>query len=191
MKTPIRCVCGLLPFLLTACFHKDQVAQVQQTAPAIVDVPLPTPPPPPADVPTPAQAAPTTQPAPATTPPPKQEEKPVKHKSRHTAPAVPVSENKTTEQASNNAPGTSAVSAIGQLSAGDATDSRKQTEASLASTENGLKAITRPLNDQEQKTAAQIREFLKQARAALATGDADGANTLALKAKVLLGEISQ
>ena len=188
MKTPIRCVCGLLPFMLTACFHKTQVAQVQQTAPAIVDVPLPTPPPPPADVPAPAQTAPTTQPAPATTPPPKQEEKPVKHKSRHT---VPVSENKTTEQASNSVPPTSAVSAIGQLSAGDATDSRKQTEASLASTENGLKAITRPLNDQEQKTAAQIREFLKQARAALATGDADGANTLALKAKVLLGEISQ
>jgi hypothetical protein len=46
------------------------------------------------------------------------------------------------------------------------------------------------LNDQELKTSAQIREFLKQARAALATSDVDGANTLALKAKVLLTELN-
>ncbi len=62
---------------------------------------------------------------------------------------------------------------------------------SIASTEHGLNAITRKLNDQEQKTAAQIREFLKQAKAALASGDVDGAHTLALKAQVLLGEINQ
>ena len=33
------------------------------------------------------------------------------------------------------------------------------------------------------KTAAQIREFLKQARQALTSGDVDGAHTLAVKAK--------
>ena len=37
----------------------------------------------------------------------------------------------------------------------------------------------------------QIKEFLKQARTALASGDVDGANTLAKKAKALLGELSQ
>jgi hypothetical protein len=82
------------------------------------------------------------------------------------------------------------VSAIGQLSPGDPTDLRQQTESSLASTERGLNGITRTLNDQELKTSAQIREFLKQARAALATSDVDGANTLALKAKVLLTELN-
>jgi hypothetical protein len=38
---------------------------------------------------------------------------------------------------------------------------------------------------------AQIKEFLKQARTALGSGDVDGAHTLAVKAKVLFGEISQ
>jgi hypothetical protein len=58
-------------------------------------------------------------------------------------------------------------------------------------TERGLKDLNRQLNDQEQKTLVQIREFLKQARAALTTGDVDGAHTLAVKAKVLLGEIDK
>jgi hypothetical protein len=47
------------------------------------------------------------------------------------------------------------------------------------------------LNDQEQKTAEHIREFLKQAKAALASGDVDGASTLAAKAKVLLSELQR
>jgi hypothetical protein len=61
----------------------------------------------------------------------------------------------------------------------------------IATTERGLNGITRSLNEQEQKTAAQIREFLKQAREALATNDVDGAHTLAVKAKVLLSELTQ
>jgi hypothetical protein len=54
-----------------------------------------------------------------------------------------------------------------------------------------LDNIGRKLNGQEEKTAGQIREFLKQARAALGSGDVDGAHTLAAKAKVLLGELSR
>lgn len=68
---------------------------------------------------------------------------------------------------------------------------RYETEQSIASVEHGLKDINRQLSDQDQKTATQIREFLKQARTALNAGDVDGAHTLALKAKVLLGELSQ
>ena len=60
---------------------------------------------------------------------------------------------------------------------------------SIESTEKSLNGITRKLNDQEQKTAAQIREFLKQAREALTAGDVDGARNLAIKAKVLLDEL--
>jgi hypothetical protein len=87
------------------------------------------------------------------------------------------------------ASGTPAVSAIGQLSSGDPSAMRNGTIESIASTERALNGVTRSLNEQEQKTAAQIREFLKQAKTALANGDVDGAHTLALKAKVLLGEI--
>jgi ribosomal protein S20 len=66
---------------------------------------------------------------------------------------------------------------------------RQTTDDSIASTERTLNGITRKLNDQEQKTAAQVREYLKQARDALTSGDVDGAHTLALKAKVLLDEL--
>ena len=186
MKTPIKSVGLVLPLLLSGCFHKTQVAQNQPLAPAIVETPLPTPPPPPNEVPGPAT---TTQPATTpkeTTPPPKPQEKPVKHPSHHQKP-----ESKPTEVASTTPNAAPEVSAIGQLSSGDPSDIRYETEQSIASVEHGLKDINRPLNDSEQKTANQIREFLKQARTALNTGDVDGAHTLALKAKVLLGEISQ
>jgi ribosomal protein S20 len=62
---------------------------------------------------------------------------------------------------------------------------------SLTATERGLREIGRKLNDQEEKTAIQIREFVKQAHQALTTGDVDGANTLAAKAKVLLEELTK
>lgn len=83
------------------------------------------------------------------------------------------------------------VSAIGQLSSGEPSDQRHDTEDSITATERGLNGLGRALNDQEQKTAAQIREYIKQAREALLSGDVDGAKTLAAKAKVLLGELSQ
>jgi hypothetical protein len=60
-----------------------------------------------------------------------------------------------------------------------------QTSDLIATTERGLNGITRSLNEQEQKTAAQIREFLKQAREALTSND------VAVKAKVLLSELTQ
>jgi transcriptional/translational regulatory protein YebC/TACO1 len=85
----------------------------------------------------------------------------------------------------------SSVSAIGELSGGASGDQRTQTEATINSTEKGLNAITRSLTDSESKTAAQIREFLKQARAALTSGDVDGALTYTKKAKVLLAELNQ
>jgi hypothetical protein len=104
---------------------------------------------------------------------------------RRKKPAPPAS---TTQQASSGSPG---VSAIGQLSSGGASDLRQQTMSSITATERGLNGITRGLNDQEQTTAAQIREFIKKARAALNSGDVDGAHTLAAKAKVLLGELAR
>ena len=165
-------------------FHKTHpVAQTQPLAPPIVDTPPPTPAPIPADLPPPVVTVPNQATAAATTPQVETPEQPAKPKVHHRKPA-----NKNVEEASN---GTAGVSAIGQLSPGDPTDQQRRTNNLIISTERGLNEITRKLNDQEQKTAAQIREFLKQARAALASGDVDGANTLALKAKVLLGEISK
>jgi hypothetical protein len=118
----------------------------------------------------------------------KPQEKP-KPPASHRKPA-----NKPGQQASNESStglGTPGVSAIGQLSSGESSALFRKTSDSIASTERGLNGINRKLSDAEQKTAAHIREFLKQARVALAAGDVDGASTLAAKARVLLGELSQ
>lgn len=193
MKTPKLSVGLLLPFALTACFHKTQVAKNQPLAPAIIDAPLPTPPSPPTDVAPRVDTTPKTQPAQNTTPPPKPQEKPARHPPRHPKTTTDTTVKQPEQVAAATPPAPSEVSAIGQLSLspGNSSDMKSETEQSIASTEHGLKDITRPLSDQEQKTAGQIREFLKQAHTALTAGDVDGAHTLALKAKVLLTEIAQ
>jgi hypothetical protein len=183
-----RIAACLLPLALTTgCFHRSHPAQTPPLAPPVqtpqpstpalepsaplVSVPAITAPEKPAE--TPAASA-------TSTPPASQPKPPVHHTPKKPANPHP-------QVASN---GAASVSAIGQLSSGDPGDYRRQTENSIASTERGLKCITRPLNDQEQRTAAHIREFLKQARQALASGDVDGAHTLAAKAKVLLNELN-
>jgi hypothetical protein len=172
----------LLPLVLTGCVPKNAKTQNESLAPPIVDVPPPKPEPSPTDLPPPVVTVPSQTPAPdATAQQPLAPKPPVRHK-KPTPPAAPAPE------LSAGSPG---VSAIGQLSAGDPSDQRQQTVNSIAATERGLSAITRPLSDQEKKTAAQITEYLKQAREALNSGDVDGAHTLAAKARVLLGELNR
>lgn len=185
MKTPARIAAWLLPFLLVGCNRKS-ASLVQPLAPPIEDTPLPKPSTAPANLPPPVVSTPTPAPAPnananaQTQPPPKP---PVKHKKTQPQPTPPV------QQASASPdPG---VSAIGELSSGAPSGLREQTSDFISATERGLNGVTRSLNNQEQKTAAQIREWLKQARDALAKGDVDGAHTLAAKAKALLTELNQ
>jgi ribosomal protein S20 len=177
MKLSARCAAWLLPLLLTGCIHKTHVAQNQPLAPPIEDAPPPKPEPSPTNLPPPEVTIPMQPTQAQITPPPEPVKKPAKHKKpANTNPQVAST-------------GTPAVSAIGQLTTADSPNMRQQTDASIESTEKALNGISRTLNDQEQKTAAQIREFLKQAREALTAGDVDGAHTLAIKAKVLLDEL--
>jgi outer membrane biosynthesis protein TonB len=164
----------LLPLLLAACVHDKNQAQVQPPlSPPIEDAPPPKPNSAPANLPPPVVSVPaqeqSAQPQPAPAPAPK----------RRSKPAQPAS----TE--------TPEVSAAGDFTPADPADLRRDTVASIAETERGLNSIKRKLSDQEQKTSSQIREYIKQAKSALDTGDVDGAHTLALKAKVLLGELTQ
>jgi outer membrane biosynthesis protein TonB len=180
MKFPAKIVACLLPVLLTGCFlQKKPKAAVQPLAPDIAKDASSLPPPsqsPPPDltIPTKPEVAETKLPSQSPKPPAKHKKTP--------PPDVDA------QQASGGAP---AVSAIGQLSSGDPNEAKRQAQASIDATERGLKGINRTLDDTEQKTAAHIREFLKQARDALASGDVDGANTLAAKAKVLLTELQR
>ncbi len=182
MKMPARIVAGLLLFMLTGCnllpLHRNRPAQVRILAPAahhahdvaLIPINLPL-----ADSVIPGQ--------------------PVYNIWEDAQPIVPpVRRHKTAnpadmETAPEPAPSSAAVSAIGELSSGDGTDSRWQTENSISDVERRLNGIHRPLSNPEARIADHIREFLKQARAALASGDVEGARTLTTKAQVLLAEL--
>lgn len=169
---------------LTACNHnKNQVQSQPPLAPPIEDTPPPPPNKAPANLPPPVITVPSQQPAQAQETPPPPPPKPKKKK----RPAESGDQNN--QVAQNNPP--PEVSAEGSFTPVEPADLRKQSLDSIAETEKDLAAITRKLNDQEEKTKAQILEFLKQAKAALNTGDVDGAHNLALKAKVLLDELKQ
>ena len=192
MRVTAKHALWLVPLLLMGCGHKTGPTQAQTLAPPIVD----TPPPKPAPVskyelppPVMGEAPPAT--LTDTVPPPTEPVKKPVHRRKKIVPA-PTQEAAVAAAAPATAtPTTPSVSAIGELSGGASGDLRSQTIDSINATEKGVNSITRTLNDPEQKTAAQIREFLKQAHEALATGDVDGARTLVMKAKVLLTELNQ
>ena len=185
----------VLPLLLSSCVHKTNLAQNQPPlAPPIEDTPLPKPDNAPANLPPPVISLPDknqAQPAQTTPAAPEPQPQPKKKKPAAGKPAnpSPVPAPQTTDQASNSNP--PEVPAIGNLSSGDPSNIKDQTQNLITETERGLNGINRKLNDQEAKTSSQIREFLKQAKSALTTNDVDGAHTLAIKAKVLLGELNQ
>jgi hypothetical protein len=184
MKSPARCAAWLLPFLLTGCihtpFHKSQPPQLIMAPPIPHNQPM--------------ELASVELPPALRLIPGKplynlrvhdEMDKPLV---RHRRPANPEIEI-APEVTGNQTPEVSAL--VGPLSSGDPGTYRQQTEANIASIERGLTGINHPLNDSDQKTADQIREFLKQARTALASGDVDGAHNLAAKAQVLLAALTQ
>ncbi len=183
--SPAKCAAWLLPFLLTGCFqlpfHKTQQAQNQALAPPIQ----------------PSQTLEVTsvEVSPELLVFPgepiynmRELAQPIRPPVRHKRPASlnPEDAANAPDGAASPAPG---VSALGELSSGDPTNLRRQTEDSIAAIERGLNGINRTLSEPEQKIAAHIREFVKQAKAALASGDLEGAHTLAAKAQVLLAEL--
>jgi CCR4-NOT transcriptional regulation complex NOT5 subunit len=178
MKLRTRNVVWLLPFLLTACFHKKHQQPVQSLAPSAETSAKPEPTSPPTAGTNPSQ------PAKASTGTKHSPKPPVRHKKPAGKTAQPMANNVSVANSE-----ISASRVMGQLSSGNPSDLRRETVDSMAGTERGLNGIGHSLNGQEQKTATQIRIYLKQAREALSNGDADGAHTLAAKARVLLGEL--
>jgi hypothetical protein len=190
MKLRARNVLWLLPLFLTACAHEPKPQVAYQYAPPVSTVPQPPVLHPElpesvltltmADVDTDTDAI-----LDASAKPAQRRKKPAPPHAAQEAPEAAGN----TQQAANDA--TTEEPAIGVLSSGDPPDMRRETMDTLDDTEKGLKDIGRSLNSQEQKTAAQIRQFIRQARKALVSNDVDGAHTLAAKAKVLLSELNQ
>ncbi len=192
MKLDARKLAWLLPVLLSGCVHNANLSQTQFMAPNIDD----TPPPPslaPASLPSPVITIPKTE-KPVIVVQEQPTKQPPKHKktttkTAGTAPANSAAIPPGTQVAENAPP--SEVTAVGNFTTPpDAPDSKKLAENSIAEVEKGLNGISHKLSDLEEKTSMQIKELLKEARTQLNSGDVDAANTLAKKAKALLGELS-
>ena len=191
-----RIVC-LLSLAITACSHRQQAQNQPSLAPPIEDAPLAKPDTAPKDLPPvvvtpatpkPADTAgtqPTNQPKPAQK---HKKPKPPAQAATTQTPDKPADPDKpATPPANQEALGGTGAPAIGVISSGG--PDRSETENSLNNTQHSLDTLNRKLSDQEEKTKAQILEYIKQARAALTTNDLDGAKNLATKAKLLLNEL--
>jgi hypothetical protein len=182
MNIRARNVAWLLPFFLTACFHlhKQQPQQDLLFAPPFSTVQKP-----PAEHPQLPESALILPEIPlAIGDSIEQDIPPPKHRKAY----KPPQEADNTPPVPDEAPG---VSAIGNLSSGEHSNLRSETEDSIAATERSVDGLNRSLSDQDRKTVGQIREYIRQAREALGSGDVDGAYTLAAKAKAVLTELIQ
>lgn len=203
MRLHARNIAWLMPLVLTvcltACDGNQRQAQPQKFAPPVSTVPKPPVAHP--QLPETALVLPSEPLDTDTDEILEKAAKPALRRRRPPAkPAPEVSDNSQPQTGATAPPAANdsvEVPAIGELSSGGgapgaaSSDLRRETADSISDTERGLKTIGRSLNGQEQKTAAQIRQFIRQARKALSSGDVDGASTLAAKAKVLLGELNE
>lgn len=85
------------------------------------------------------------------------------------------------------------TAAIGELTAGGATNPQAQQEAAdlIGSIEKRLNALPAQTVRRERMQISKIRNFWQQARQALSSGDVEGAKTLATKAKLLLDDLEK
>jgi ribosomal protein S20 len=83
--------------------------------------------------------------------------------------------------------------AIGALSSGGDSNPKAQQDAAelIASIEKRLTALPSQKVEAEKAQISKIKNFQRQAQEALSSGDAEGAKTLATKAKLLLDDLEK
>ena len=118
---------------------------------------------------------------------------PKKVKKPKTKPVVPAAAATGPVQVASAGAPVPAASVVGALSAGGEGSPEKHKQASdlLSSLEKRLGALSATVVDAQKEQLTRVRYFWGQAKAALIAGDADGAMTLATKAKVLLDDVVQ
>jgi hypothetical protein len=176
----------LLALGLSGCFHKTplmvtlplntapvELASAQPENPPLIEAP------PEEELPVPIAEA-------AATPRPRRRQAP-----RQTAPVTTAPASAPTQVAS--AEGVDEESAIGALTAGgDATPQTRQEATELiASNDKRLKALPASVVKSQRSQINKILNFQRQAQQALNSGDAEGAKTLATKAKLLLYDLDR
>ena len=106
------------------------------------------------------------------------------------APAEPVAETQVAG-AAGGAPSPDA--AVGALTAGGETNpqTKQDAEELIASIDKRLNALPAQKVEGQKAQVAKVRNFWKDAQDALKSGDAEGAKTLATKAKLLLDDLEK
>ena len=178
---PTRCgvVCALaMSFVLSGCRHKPVRSPLPIGVLAPVDLDTTPPvdnPPMIADVPPPDLG-----PLPSTKPPTPPRRRP----------APSPKENEPTQVANNDA---AAALAIGALSAGGegATHTVQQAQDLINAVLKRISALTSETLSAQRREVRQVRNFIDQAQKALKSGDAEGANTLATKAGLLMDDVEK
>jgi ribosomal protein S20 len=119
-------------------------------------------------------------------------EKPRRERKKPT-PKTPVSEPVQIATAAPSPSPSPEETAIGALTAGGEANPQTKQEAAdlITSSEKRLNAIPAQKAEDEKAQVSKVKNFLKDAQEALKTGDAEGAKTLATKAKLLLDDLEK
>ncbi len=118
---------------------------------------------------------------------PKREKKKPVAKVVAPTPAPPV------QVAAATPPASAEETAIGALTAGGEANPQTKQEAAdlIASSEKRLNSLPAKKAEDEKAQVSKVKNFLKDAQDALKSGDAEGAKTLATKAKLLLDDLEK
>jgi ribosomal protein S20 len=114
-----------------------------------------------------------------------------KRERKKPAPKAPVPE--PVQIASVAPPPSLEETAIGALTPGGEMNPQTKQEAAdlITSSEKRLNALPTQKAEEEKAQVSKVKNFLKDAQDALKTGDAEGAKTLATKAKLLLDDLEK
>jgi ribosomal protein S20 len=114
-----------------------------------------------------------------------------KREKKKPAPKTQVPE--PTQIASVAPPPSPEETAIGALTAGGEANPQTKQEAAdlITASEKRLTALPAQKAEEEKAQVSKVKNFLKDAQEALNTGDAEGAKTLATKAKLLLDDLEK
>jgi ribosomal protein S20 len=117
--------------------------------------------------------------------------KPKRERKKPAPKAAPVPE--PVQVASVAPPPSPEETAIGALTAGGEENPQTKQEAAdlITSSEKRLNGLPAQKAEDEKAQVSKVKNFLKDAQEALKTGDAEGAKTLATKAKLLLDDLEK
>lgn len=177
-------MCAGMTCGLSGCLHLHHRATVPVLPPVLTPIALETLPPPKDQpmVPAPEITLPPVPIAAAAATPRRER----RHIAPKTAATAPIEETAAPQPMTDEA-------AIGDLTAGGATNPQAQQEAAalIHSIQNRLNGLPAQTVRRQRSQVNRVRNFWKQAHDALSSGDVEGATTLATKAKLLLDDLEK